>query len=82
MLTCLFPPTEGNARIYGHDVVKEANQVKRLIGIVPQDLALYPTLNARQNLNFFGQMFGLGGTDLKQRVEAVLQIRGDDRSGQ
>ncbi len=47
MLTCLFPPTEGRIRIYGHDVVKEANQVKRLIGIVPQDLALYPTLNAR-----------------------------------
>ena len=73
MLTCLFPPTEGSIRIYGHDVVKEANQVKRLIGIVPQDLALYPTLNARDNLNFYGQMFGLGGADLKQRVETVLQ---------
>jgi ABC-2 type transport system ATP-binding protein len=73
MLTCLFPPTEGTARIYGHDVVKEANQVKRLIGIVPQDLALYPTLNARENLTFYGQMFGLGGADLKQRVETVLQ---------
>jgi ABC-2 type transport system ATP-binding protein len=73
MLTCLFPPTEGHARVYGHDVVKEANEVKRLIGIVPQDLALYPTLNARTNLSFYGQMFGLGGADLKQRVEAVLQ---------
>src|SRR4030067_79069 len=73
MLTCLFPPTEGHARIYGHDIVKEANQVKRLIGIVPQDLALYPTLNARDNLAFYGQMFGLGGADLKQRVETVLQ---------
>lgn len=73
MSTCLFPPTEGRIRIYGHDVIKEANQVKRLIGIVPQDLALYPTLNARDNLAFFGQMFGLGGADLKQRVETVLQ---------
>ncbi len=73
MLTCLFPPTEGSIRIYGHDVIKEANQVKRLIGIVPQDLALYPTLNARENLTFYGQMFGLGGADLKQRVETVLQ---------
>jgi ABC-2 type transport system ATP-binding protein len=73
MLTCLFPPTAGRIRIYGHDVVKEANQVKRLIGIVPQDLALYPTLNARANLIFYGQMFGLGGADLKQRVETVLQ---------
>jgi ABC-2 type transport system ATP-binding protein len=73
MLTCLFPPTEGSVRIYGHDAVKEASQVKRLIGIVPQDLALYPTLNARTNLTFYGQMFGLGGADLKQRVETVLQ---------
>ena len=73
MLTCLFPPTEGSIRIYGHDVTKEANQVKRLIGIVPQDLALYPTLNARDNLAFYGRMFGLGGADLKQRVETVLQ---------
>jgi len=73
MSTCLFPPTKGSIRIYGHDVVKEANQVKRLIGIVPQDLALYPTLNARDNLKFYGQMFGLKGADLKQRVETVLQ---------
>lgn len=73
MSTCLFPPTEGSIRIYGHDVIKEANQVKRLIGIVPQDLALYPTLNARDNLKFYGQMFGLHGADLKQRVETVLK---------
>jgi ABC-2 type transport system ATP-binding protein len=73
MSTCLFPPTKGSIRIYGHDVVKEAGEVKRLIGIVPQDLALYPTLNARENLKFYGQMFGLSGADLKQRVETVLQ---------
>ena len=73
MSTCLFPPTQGSIRIYGHDVIKNANQVKHLIGIVPQDLALYPTLNARDNLTFYGQMFGLGGADLKQRVETVLQ---------
>ena len=73
MSTCLFPPTKGSIRIYGHDVVKEAGEVKRLIGIVPQDLALYPTLNARENLKFYGQMFGLHGADLKQRVETVLQ---------
>lgn len=82
MLTCLFPPDGGSIRIYGHDVVKEAKQVKRLIGIVPQDLALYPTLNARDNLSFYGRMFGLGGADLKQRVENVLQmVAMTDRAG-
>ena len=69
MLTCLFPPTSGSIRIYGQDVVKEAQAVKRLIGIVPQDLALYPTLNARDNLIFYGRMFGLGGADLRASCE-------------
>jgi ABC-2 type transport system ATP-binding protein len=72
MLTCLFPPTSGTARIYGHDVVADADQVKRLIGVVPQDLALYPTLSGRDNLRFFGEMFGLAGRELRQRVESVL----------
>jgi ABC-2 type transport system ATP-binding protein len=73
MLTCLFPPTSGTARIYGHDVVADADQVKRLIGVVPQDLALYPTLSGRDNLRFFGEMFGLAGRKLRQQVESVLE---------
>ena len=65
MLTCLYPPNEGEMRIYGHDVVRDASEVKKLIGVVPQDIALYPTLSARDNLTFFGEMYGLKGRDLK-----------------
>jgi ABC-2 type transport system ATP-binding protein len=72
MLTCLYQPNEGSMRIFGHDVVKEASKVKALIGVVPQDIALYPTLNARDNLSFFGEMYGLKGRDLKERVETVI----------
>jgi ABC-2 type transport system ATP-binding protein len=72
MLTCLYQPNEGSMRIFGHDVVKEAPKVKALIGVVPQDIALYPTLNARDNLSFFGEMYGLKGRDLKERVETVI----------
>lgn len=72
MLTCLFPPSNGSARVGGHDIVQDADQVKQLIGVVPQDLALYPSLSARDNLAFFGEMFGLGGKELKQRVNEVL----------
>ena len=72
MLTCLFPPNEGDMRIFGHDVVKNAAEVKKLIGVVPQDIALYPTLSARDNLSFFGEMYGLKGRDLKERVETVI----------
>jgi ABC-2 type transport system ATP-binding protein len=73
MLTCLFPPTSGTARVYSHDVVADADQVKRLIGLVPQDLALYPTLSGRDNLRFFGRMFGLAGEELRGQVESVLE---------
>ena len=72
MLTCLYPPNEGEMRIFGHDVVKDAKDVKKLIGVVPQDIALYPTLSARDNLSFFGEMYGLKGRDLKERVETVI----------
>jgi ABC-2 type transport system ATP-binding protein len=72
MFTTLYPPTSGEMRIYGRDVVKEAEEVKKLIGVVPQDIALYPTLNARDNLRFFGEMYGLKGHDLKERIEAVI----------
>ena len=72
MLTCLYPPNEGDMRIFGHDVVKDAAEVKKLIGVVPQDIALYPTLSARDNLGFFGEMYGLKGRDLKERVETVI----------
>ena len=58
--------------IYGHDVVSDAKQVKQLIGVVPQEIALYPSLSARDNLRFFGEMYGLKGRDLKERVEMVL----------
>ena len=72
MLTCLYKPTSGNMRIFGHDVEKDATEVKKLIGVVPQDIALYPTLSARDNLSFFGEMYGLKGRDLKERVETVI----------
>ena len=74
MLTGIFPPTSGTARIGGYDIVKELDQVKRINGLVPQDLALYPTLSARANLSFFGSIYGLRGKELKERVDDVLRI--------
>jgi ABC-2 type transport system ATP-binding protein len=74
ILTGVIPPTSGSARIGGHDIIKNPVQVKRMIGLVPQDLALYPTLSARANLSFFGSIYGLKGADLKSQVEDVLEI--------
>jgi ABC-2 type transport system ATP-binding protein len=74
MLTGLYAPTSGTARIGGYDIGKELDKVKEINGLVPQDLALYPTLSARANLNFFGRIYGLGGKELKERVDDVLRI--------
>jgi ABC-2 type transport system ATP-binding protein len=73
MLSCLIPPTEGDAFIAGHSVVRDPMDVKRLIGIVPQEIALYDALSARENLVFWGHMYGLGGAALRKRVGEVLE---------
>ncbi len=73
MLSTLYTPTSGDATIGGHSVTKEPMEVKKCIGVVPQDLALYDDLTARENLNFWGQMYGLTGKSLKLRVDEVLE---------
>jgi ABC-2 type transport system ATP-binding protein len=73
MLSCLLTTTEGDAVIGGHSVNKDAMAVKRIIGIVPQDIALYEELSAWENLLFWGRMYGMGGAALKQRVAEVLE---------
>jgi ABC-2 type transport system ATP-binding protein len=74
MLTGVIEPTEGTAVIGGYDIKTQMNEVKKINGLVPQDLALYPTLSARANLNFFGRIYGLHGKELKERVEDVLHV--------
>jgi ABC-2 type transport system ATP-binding protein len=76
MLSCLLEPTGGTAIVAGYDVVRAPGQVKRRIGLVPQELALYPTLSAHDNLNFFGRIYGLHGRELHQRVDEVLGMVG------
>src|SRR6185369_4520070 len=72
MLSTLYIPTAGDAMIDGHSVTKDPMGVRNVIGVVPQDLALYEELSARENLIFWGQMYGLSGKPLKKRVEEVL----------
>lgn len=76
ILTGLLAPTEGDAQVMGHSIRTDPMQVKRLLGVVPQDIALYPDLSARENLLFWGRMFGLQGADLDQRVKEILSVVG------
>lgn len=83
MLSCLLSPSEGDAMIDGHSVQTEAKAVKRVIGVVPQEIALYPDLTARENLMFWGKMYSLSGAYLKQRVAETLEIAGlSDRANE
>ncbi len=72
ILSCLLEPTSGEVRLQGRLVQQGDFWVRRLIGVVPQELALYGDLTARENLHFFGELYGLRGADLRERVKSVL----------
>jgi ABC-2 type transport system ATP-binding protein len=76
MFTGLLPPTRGHISVAGYDLMRAPRAAKARLGLVPQDLALYPTLSARDNLAFFGRIYGLRGQHLRNRIDAVLQIVG------
>ena len=76
IISGLFPPTGGEAAIMGHSITQEPEAAKAHLGVVPQDIALYPDLSARENLLFWGKMYGLRGSALKSRVDEVLEIIG------
>ena len=76
MLSCLLRPNDGDANIMGHSISTDPMGVKSVLGVVPQDLALYEDLTARENLSFWGKMYGLRGSTLKSRVDEVLNVIG------
>ena len=76
ILCGLFPPTSGKVLIDGKDLNDDLETIKNIIGIVPQDIALYPTLSARENLAFYGSMYGVHGKDLKEKIDEWLEKLG------
>lgn len=76
ILCGLINPTNGSVRIDGKALDQNLMDIKQIIGVVPQDIALYPTLTAIENLEFYGAMYGLSGKDLKDRIEIWLHKLG------
>ena len=72
----LLPADAGTVTLAGRPVGPRHTEVKRHVGLVPQDLAIYPELSARENLVFFGRLQGMGGRSLSARVDEVLEIVG------
>ena len=83
MLSTLLRPSGGDARVFGRSLRNEVSAVRRLVGLTPQEISLYPDLTAGENLRFFGRLHGIVGKDLARRSGEVLELvgltgRGDD----
>jgi ABC-2 type transport system ATP-binding protein len=76
IVSCLQEQTSGRVRLFGRELSASDLGARRLLGIVPQELAVYGELTARENLAFFGELYGLRGTDLRRRVQEVLDAVG------
>jgi ABC-2 type transport system ATP-binding protein len=76
MLATLLRPDEGDAFVMGHSIRRDPMAVKSVLGVVPQEIALYEDLSARENLTFWGKMYSLRGAGLRQRVNEVLELIG------
>jgi ABC-2 type transport system ATP-binding protein len=73
ILCGLFPASDGTIIINGFNLSSDLEKIKQLIGVVPQEIALYPTLTAKENLTFYGNMYGIRGKELKDRIGGFLK---------
>ncbi|MCG3167337.1 MAG: ABC transporter ATP-binding protein NatA [Bacteroidia bacterium] len=81
ILSGLLKPTQGKVSIHSFDVAQQSYESKKLIGVVPQEIALYPTLTAKENLDFFGSMYGITKSSLKEKINHYLKIFGLENTG-
>lgn len=76
MISTLMKPSSGDVRLKGKSVLKKPAEMRRVLGVVPQKIALYEELSAYENLKFFGRLYGLSGNKLEQRIDYVLELVG------
>ncbi len=82
MIAGILEPDAGSITVCGEDVGTRRTAAKAEIGFVPQDLAIYPDLTARENLRFFGHLYDMKGAELNSRVDQILEVIGlSDRAG-
>src|SRR5436305_3813160 len=74
MLCGILEPSEGTARIDGHDVVRDADSIKGIIGYMSQKFSLYDELTVNENLIFAGKLYGLSGRDLEHRRDEMIEM--------
>ena len=82
ILCTLLRPTSGSVTLCSQDTQRSPARLRSLFGLAPQEIALYPSLTARENLHYFGSLYGLSGRVLRNRIEECLALVGlSDRGG-
>ena len=76
MLATQRQPSAGDATLFGHSARKESYRVRQMIGLAPQEVSLYPALTAAENLQFFGRIYGVKESELRERVGELLALVG------
>lgn len=76
ILTGLIRPDSGSVSIEGYELKRNIRSIRALIGVVPQEYALYPKLTAKENLQFFGSMYGVRNPELKKRINDGISQMG------
>lgn len=76
LICSLLHPTSGTIKVLGEDIRKNALEAKRKIGLVPQVISVYTDFTAYENIRFFGELYGLRGSELKESIEEALEFTG------
>ncbi|MFZ7138663.1 MAG: ABC transporter ATP-binding protein [archaeon] len=74
MISGMLNPTSGTIKVGEYNIKKQPTKAKESLGVVPQDIVLYDYLNAKENLSFYGRIYGLSGKKLKTRIEELLKF--------
>lgn len=76
ILTGIFAPTEGKVEVLGYDVTKNSEELRRKIGLLPQEAETYENLTAWENIAYYAGMYGLDNTEIKLRTEKIIELIG------
>ncbi|HRH49001.1 MAG TPA: ABC transporter ATP-binding protein [Panacibacter sp.] len=73
IIATISQPTSGTLTLDGHDIVKDPNYIRKILGYLPQDFGVYANLNAYEFLEYIAAMKGVGGVNLRKRIEMLLE---------
>jgi len=74
LIATVLSPSSGTANVAGFDIVRQPVEVRRRIGVLTSDIGLYDRYTTRENLRYFGELYGLGGKPLEQRIDSLIEL--------